>query len=130
MRKLELVLAAALLVGSTTVAAAQEPQPQGGQRQGGGRNMGAQLLQGITLTAEQQAKVDSINAQTMAARREMMQDQSMDQEARRAKAREMMTKQTDAIRGLLTDDQKKVFDKNLEDMRARMPQGGGRPPQR
>lgn len=129
MRKLELVLAAALLVGFNTVAAAQDPQPQGGQRQGGGR-MGAQLLQGITLTAEQQARVDSINTQAMAARRELMQDQSLDQETRRAKGREMMAKQTDALRGILTDEQKKVFDKNLEEMRARMPQGGGRPPQR
>ena len=134
MRKLELVLAAALMVGSSTVAAAQDPQPQpqpqGAQRPGGGRNMGAQLLQGITLTADQQAKVDTINAQAMTARREMMQDQSLDQETRRAKGREMMTKQTDALRAVLTDEQKKVFDKNLEDMRARMPQGGGRPPLR
>lgn len=127
MRKLELVLAAALMLGTATVATAQDPQPQGGQRMGGGRGMGM-LLQGITLTAEQQAKVDSINAAGQAARQAMMQDQSLDQEARRGKMREMMMKQSDAIRAVLTDEQKKVFDKNQEEMRNRGPQGGGRPP--
>ena len=130
MRKLELVLVAALMAGSASVATAQDPQPQG-QRMGGGRGMGAMLLQGITLTAEQQTKVDSINAAGQKDRQALMQDQSLDQDARRAKGREMMTKQQDAIRALLTDEQKKVFDKNIEDMRARMQQGGGgRPPQR
>jgi Spy/CpxP family protein refolding chaperone len=129
MRKLQLVLAAALLVGVTTVASAQDPQPQG-QRPGGGRgNQMAMLMQGITLTAEQQAKVDSIGAKYMTERRNMMQDQSMDQDARRAKGRELMGKQQEEVKALLTDEQKKVFEKNVADMQARMQQGGGRPPQ-
>jgi Spy/CpxP family protein refolding chaperone len=129
MRKLQLVLAAALLVGVTTVASAQDPQPQG-QRPGGGRgNQMAMLMQGITLTAEQQAKVDSIGAKYMTERRNMMQDQSLDQDARRAKGRELMGKQQEEVKALLTDEQKKVFEKNVADMQARMQQGGGRPPQ-
>lgn len=128
MRKLQLVLVAAMLVGSAAVATAQEPQPQG-QRQGG-RGMGmGMLMQGITLTAEQQAKVDSINAKYMTERRAIMQDESLDQDARRAKGRELMGKQRDELKALLTDEQKKVFDKNVEEMQGRM-QGGGRPPQR
>ena len=130
MRKLELVLATVMLVGSATVATAQDPQPQGGQRMGGGRNMGAMLMQGITLSAEQQAKVDSINAATGRQRQELMRDQSVDQETRRTQSRDLMTKQRDAIRALLTEEQKKTFDKNVEEMRSRAPQGGGRPPQR
>jgi Spy/CpxP family protein refolding chaperone len=125
MRKLQLVLVAALLVGVSAAATAQDPQPQG-QRQGGGRGMGM-LLQGITLTAEQQAKVDSINAKYMTVRRAIMQADSLDQDARRAKGRELMGRQRDEIKALLTDEQKKVFDKNVEEMQARM-QGGGRPP--
>jgi periplasmic protein CpxP/Spy len=130
MRK-QALLVAAMLMGISTAAIAQDPQPQGGQRQGGGRgNQMAMLMQGITLSAEQQVKVDSITARNGAARRELMQDQSMDQDARRAKMREMMTKQNDEVKALLTDEQKKVFDKNVADMQARMQQGGGRPPQR
>ena len=129
MRKLQLVLVAALLVGFSAAATAQDPQPQG-QRQGGGRGMGM-LLQGITLTAEQQAKVDSINAKYMTVRRAIMQSDSLDQDARRAKGRELMGKQRDEIKALLTDEQKKVFDKNVEDMQGRMQGGGGqRPPRR
>jgi len=75
-------------------------------------------------------KIASITAKSGAARRELMQDQSMDQDARRAKGREMMTKQNDDVKAVLTDDQKKVFEKNVADMQARMQQGGGRPPQR
>ena len=127
MRKLQLVLVAALLVGGSAAATAQDPQPQG--RQGGGRGMGM-LMQGITLTAEQQVKVDSINAKYMTERRAIMQDESLDQDTRRAKGRDLMGKQRDEIKALLTDEQKKVFDKNVEDMQARMQQGGGRPPQR
>lgn len=128
MRKLQLVLVAAMLVGSSAVATAQDPQPQG-QRQGGGRQM-AMLLQGITLSADQQAKVDSISAKYGQQRRALMQDESLDQDTRRSKGRELMGKQREEIKTVLTDDQKKVFDKNVEEMQARMQQGGGRPPQR
>ena len=129
MRKLQLVLVAAMLVGTSAAATAQDPQPQG-QRQGGGRNQMAMLMQSITLTAEQQAKVDSINAKYGEQRRALMQDESLDRDARRAKGRELMGKQREEIKAVLTDEQKKVFDKNVEDMQARMQQGGGRPPQR
>ena len=129
MRKLQLVLAAVMLVGGSVVATAQDPQPQG-QRQGAGRGMGM-LMQGITLTAEQQTKVDTINAKYATERRTIMQDESLDQDTRRAKSRELMGKQRDELKALLTDEQKKVFDKNVEEMQARMQQGGGgRPPQR
>jgi len=45
----------------------------------------------------------------------------------RAKGRELQEKQRDELKAILTDDQKKVFDKNVEEMRAQMqnrrPQG-------
>jgi len=92
--------------------------------------MMAALMQGITLSAEQQAKVDSVAKRYADARQSMMQDQSLDQDARRAKMREAMGKQAEEIKVLLTDDQKKVFEKNQADMQARMQNGGGqRPPQ-
>lgn len=128
MRKVQLFLAAAMLMSITTVAAAQDPQPQG-QRQGGGRgNMTGMLLQGITLAADQQIKVDSINAKYATERRALMQEEDM--EARRAKGRALMTKQSDEVKAVLTDEQKKVFEKNQADLQSRMQQGGGRPPQR
>ena len=128
MRKLQLVLVAAMLVGGSAAATAQDPQPQG-QRQGGSGRQMAMLMQGITLSADQQAKVDSIGVRYTEQRRALMQDESLDMDARRAKGRELMGKQRDEIKAVLTDEQKKVFDKNIEDMQARMQQGGGRPPQ-
>ena len=127
MKKLHLVLVAIMLAASTSAAVAQDAQPQGGQRGGSGRMMAALML-GITLTADQQTKVDAITKKYAAARQTMMQDQSLDQDARRAKMREAMGKQSDEIKVLLTDEQKKVFEKNQADMQARMQGGGQRPP--
>ena len=129
MKKLHLAVAAALLAVGASTLTAQDAQPQGQPQrgQGGGRMMAA-LFQGITLTADQQTKIDSITAKYMGVRQAAMQDQSADQDARRAKMREIMRQQSDEMKTVLTDDQKKVFDKNLDDMRARMQQGGARPP--
>lgn len=127
MKKLQLVLAVTMLVGATAVATAQDPQPQQqGQRTGGRGNMMAMMMQGITLSAEQQAKVDSISAKFAGERQALMQDESLDQDARRAKGRAMMTRQLDLVKALLTDEQKKVLEKNQADMQARM-QGAQRP---
>ena len=131
MKKLQLFAVAALLAATSTTALAQDPQPQGQPPRGGGPNMSAMLFQGITLTADQQTKVDSITKKYSAERMAIRQDQSLDMDARRAKGRELMTKQNDELKALLNDEQKKVFDKNVADMQARMQQGGGqRPPQR
>lgn len=127
MRKLQFVLVAAMLAGSASIATAQDTQQQAAPRPGRGNMMGM-LLQGITLSAEQQTKVDSINKKYADQRQAMMSElQDADQETRRAKMREAMAKQSDEIKAVLTDEQKKVFEKNQADMQARI-QGGGRPP--
>lgn len=132
MKKLQVLVVAALLVGSASIATAQDPQPQPqGQGRGMAGNRGMAMMEGITLTAEQVAKMDSIMAKAQRERQAMMADQSMDQDARRAKAREMMMKQQEEIKAILTAEQKTVFEKNVAEMRARMQQQGGqRPPQR
>lgn len=117
------MMAAAMFFGVTTVAHAQDPQQQG---RGNRPNMAAVLYKDITLTPAQQAKSDSIQAKY----REQMQALRAaggDQQEMRAKGRELNEKQRDELKAILTDDQKKVFDKNVEEMRANMqnrrPQG-------
>jgi len=127
MRKLYAILAAVLLMSTATMAQAQQPQGQAQGQRGGGRGM-MMLMEGITLSAEQQTKVDSIARKYAGERQAMMNDQNADRDAMRTKMREMMTKQQDDIKALLTDEQKKIFEKNLADMAARRPAGGGRPP--
>lgn len=128
MKMLKVVLAILMLAGTSTMAQAQAPQGQG--QRGGGRNMMAAMFNGITLTAEQQVQVDSIAKKYADARQAMMADESIDRETRRTKGRELMTKQQDDIKALLTPEQKTVFEKNMADMQARRGQGGGRPPRR
>ena len=126
MKKLQLLTLVALLAATSTTAIAQDQQ---GQRRGGG-DPTAMLLQGITLSVDQQAKIDSLGKKMVAEMQVLRADSTMDMDARRAKSREMRSNQFEAIKIVLTDDQKKVFDKNLADMQARMQQGGGqRPPQ-
>lgn len=117
MKKVRLaMLSAAMFLGMATVAHAQDPQQAG---RGNRPNMGAILFQGITLSPAQEAKRDSIEAkfrdQMMALR-----NAGGDQQEMRQKRGEMMQKQRDELKAILTDDQKKVFDKNVEDMRQQM----------
>lgn len=131
MKKFQLALAAAMLVGATSIAAAQDQQPASAP-QGQGRPNAAQMMErmmtGITLSAAQKTSIDSVAKSFGDQMLALRQDQSLDQDARRAKSRELRGKQTDAIKALLTDDQKKVFEKNMADMQAQMG-GGQRPPQ-
>jgi Spy/CpxP family protein refolding chaperone len=117
-----------MLAGAASVSFAQDAQQQAAAPRPRGM---AALMERITLTAEQQTKIDVITKKYADQRDAMRAElQNADQDARRAKMREVMTKQSDEIKVVLTDDQKKVFEKNLADMQARMQQGGGqRPPQ-
>ena len=93
----------------------------GGGGQGRGRQM-EMLMQGITLTDAQKASVDSIG-QAYRAQMPPMQQGTPPDSATRAKRMEVVQLQFKAVRAVLTPEQQKVFDKNLEDMRANM----GRP---
>ena len=114
MKKVRLaMMAAAMFLGVSTVARAQDPQQQS---RGNRPNMAAILFKDITLSPVQQAKADSITGKY----REQMQALRAaggDQQEMRTKNRELQEKQRDELKAILTDDQKKTFDKNFEDMR-------------
>jgi len=117
MKKVRLaMMVAAMFLGMTTVAHAQDPQQAG---RGNRPNMSAMLFKDITLSPAQQAKADSIQTKY----RDQMQAlraSGGDQQEMRTKRMEMMEKQRDELKAILTDDQKKTFDKNVEDMRQQM----------
>ena len=115
--KLTRILALAGMVALAAPAAYAQGGGGGGSGQPG-RGMQA-LMQGITLTDKQKASVDSI---TQAYRAQMppMQQGTQPDSATRAKGMEIRQKQYAAIRTVLTPDQQKVFDTNLEEMRKNM----------
>ncbi|HEY3287341.1 MAG TPA: Spy/CpxP family protein refolding chaperone [Gemmatimonadaceae bacterium] len=121
-------LAAAAIVLTATTAMAQGGPPGGGQ---GRPNQMARLMEGITLTAEQQAKVDSISAssraESMKLREEMQAAGGPPSDELRAKMMAISTKRNDAIKAVLTAEQKAIFEKNLASM---PPMGGGQRPPR
>lgn len=130
---IKLAVAGLALFASASVASAQGTPPAGGPPPGGpqggpgmrgGRGM-AILFEGITLTDAQQTKVDSITAKYRAERQKMMPNGmggGPPDEGMRAKMTEMMTKQNAEIRAVLTADQQKTFDANVEKRKQMMQQ--------
>ncbi len=120
------LVATALLALSGSVALAQNPGGMGGMggmRQGGpGMRMQA-LLNGITLTAPQQASIDSIQAAYRPRMRALFTPGAPPDSASRAAMATLRTSQDKDIRAVLTPDQQKIFDKNLA---ALPPMGAGR----
>jgi len=126
MRRLTILSTTLLLLAAAGPAAAQ-----GGGGMGGMRMDPAQMVQrstdrlmtGITLSATQQDSLKAITA------RQVSEIQAAMQSGDRSKMGEMRTHQRAELRGLLTADQQKVFDKNVEDMeKARANRGAGGPP--
>ena len=123
------LISAALLALSASVALAQNPQAppgggmSGGMRQGGpGRRM-QMLLNGITLTTQQQATVDSIEGAYRPRMRALFTPGSPPDSTARARMRDLADSENKDIRAILTPDQQKIFDKNVAEM---PPMGAGR----
>lgn len=119
------MMAAAMFVATTAVAKAQDPQQAGGRR-GGGRGMGMNIVQvlkdSLHVSDDVAAKADSIVKSYAAENQSLMEAaRGGDQDARQ-KMMENRQKQTEAIKALLTDDQKAAFDKLMP---ARGRRGGG-----
>jgi Spy/CpxP family protein refolding chaperone len=114
------------LCAGASVASAQGGPPAGGPPMGGmgqgrgqgqgGRGMQAMLWEGITLTADQQTKVDDIRAKYRKEMMELMPNGMQGgppDDATRKKMEEMQEHQNHDYREVLTDDQRKVFDVNV-----------------
>ena len=121
------MMAAAMFVAVTTVARAQDPQQSGGRRGGGrmGMNVVQLLKDSLHVSDAVAAKADSIVKASQAEMQEARQSAGDDRQAAMQKMGEIRTKQNDAIKALLTDEQKAAFDKMMEGMRGRRG-GGGR----
>lgn len=112
-----LAVAVVVLAVAAPSAQAQGGPPPGGMR-GPGRMM-EMLMKDITLDDAQKAKLDSIQAKYAKEMPPMTPGEPPSPEAM-TKRREVMAKQQDEIRTILTADQQKVYDRNLAEMRERM----------
>ena len=133
MRSMRVAMVMAAVMTSA-IAMPLAAQGQGGGRQGGMGDPAAmqarqneRLFEGITLSADQKTKVDSIQTASRAAQQSAMQGGGMrDPEARQ---RMMAQRQATmaAIRAVLSAEQQTKFDTNVANMPAMG--GGGRPPE-
>jgi len=124
MRNRIAALGSAMLLCATALAA-QATTPAGGPPAPGAGNFAERrmqmLFQGITLTAQEQAKVDSIRA-SFSSQMPAYSPGTPPDSATREKMHAVMEQENTAIRGVLTPEQRQVFDRNLAAMRARMMQ--------
>lgn len=124
-----LASAAIALAVATACASKPEPAPQTtqavvvngqpGDRAARAQAMQAMMFEGITLSSSQQTSIDSIRT---AFRSRMGPPQ---QGADRAQMRQAMEEQRTAIRNVLTPDQQRIFDANIEKMRQERARGRG-----
>jgi periplasmic protein CpxP/Spy len=152
MRKIALLAAFAAVTGATTVLAqGGPPEGRGGRGRGpGGGGMMADraLLEGITLTEAQQAKLQDLRKterEQMEAQRGQQQGPPPEMQAIRearekgdtATANKLMAEQRAkmdarrdaqiaAVRAILTSDQLTKFDANVAELKQRQSEGRGR----
>jgi Spy/CpxP family protein refolding chaperone len=111
---------------ASTADAGRDGRGRGGPGGPGGFGRADQaLLRNITLSADQQQRIDTIRTRYRTQMEQLRGQNSGDRDANRTQMRTIMEKQQAEIRDVLTADQQRVFDQNVADMRSRM--GAGRP---
>jgi Spy/CpxP family protein refolding chaperone len=111
---------------NASVAEGRDGRGRGGP--GGFGRADQALLRGITLSTDQQQRIDSIRTRYRAQADQMRQQGGGgDRDAMRTQMRAQLEKQQAEIRAVLTPDQQTQFDQNVAAVRSRMQQGGGRP---
>jgi Spy/CpxP family protein refolding chaperone len=123
----------ALAVSATAAHAQQQPAspPPAGQgggmgRQGGGQRRMQALMQGITLTPAQQASVDSITT-AFRAKMPAFTPGTPPDSATRAQMMQVSQQRDAAIRAVLTPEQQRTWDTNMQNVQAQMQQMQPRP---
>ena len=117
---------------STGDGAMQRGGPRGGPRDG--HRSDQMLFRGITLSDAQRQQVDSINAKYRTQMQTLRENAGDDRRQAFQQMRDLMERRNAEVRTVLTADQQKVFDQNVEEMRSRMRERmgdrGGPPPGR
>ena len=118
--------APASTTASTDVDDRRGPGGPGGRDGRGGPGVRDDMLfRGITLSADQRQRVDSIRSSYRTQMDQLRQQSGGDRQAMRGQMRPLMERQQADIRAVLTSDQQATFDQNVAEMRSRMQQRGG-----
>jgi Spy/CpxP family protein refolding chaperone len=111
---------------SSTGSGRGDGDGRGAMRGEGRQRMEAMLFNGITLSTDQQTRIDSIRARYRADAQKLDPRNNPDD---RQKMMQSMQSQMADIRAVLTADQQTIFDQNVQQMRDRRAQrDGGGPP--
>lgn len=113
-------MVAVMFVAVTSIAKAQDAQQQGGRRGGRGANPVTILKDSLHVSDAVAAKADSIYKAYQAERQPLVEAARGGDQDARAKMMAASAKMTEAIKALLTDDQKAQFEKLMPGRR-----GGG-----
>jgi len=127
MKKRFLIVPVIALALSASAATAQQTPPAGGPPPGmgggggGGNRRMTALMQGITLTPVQQASIDSINT-SFRGRMPAFTPGTPPDSATRAQRMQLTTERDAAMRAVLTAEQQRVWDTNMQTVQSQMQQ--------
>lgn len=107
-----------------TVYPSRSSQDRGPGGRGGREEM---AMRGITLSSDQQARIERIRANYRTQMEQARQSAGDDRAAMRERMRPMMEREQAEIREVLTPEQREQYDRNIAEMRTRMQQGDHRP---
>jgi acyl-CoA reductase-like NAD-dependent aldehyde dehydrogenase len=125
MRKLAMVALAVMCLGGTASVSAAQGGGGGGRGRGSMIDRVLQQPTAITLTADQQKKVDSLKAAMTDEQTKARDAAGDDRQAMMAAMAPITKKYMDAVRALLTADQQKTWDENVAAQPQRGRRGGG-----
>lgn len=120
MKKLVLLLMVALF--ATSGVFAQQRQRERPNSEDMAKRQTETLTKELSLTDAQKEKVYSIVLKFAKSQPQRQQGDNTDREKRREEFQKIQKQRNDSIKTILTDDQKKKFDKHLEDMQSKMRQ--------
>jgi Spy/CpxP family protein refolding chaperone len=118
MKKLLVLLMVTLFTVSSAFAQERSQRQRGGTPEERAKSQTEALAKELNLTDAQKEKVLKINLKYAQPRTQ--QDQNTDREKRREEFQKQQKERNDSIKVILTDDQKKKFDKYLKDREDRM----------
>ena len=128
--KKTIFLAAMFAALSTTATYAQDAPPQkenkearaGGDRRGPGRDM-MEMYKDLNLTKDQEAKIKAINDEQREKFQGLRNDNSMNDDSKKEKMREMQKDRQEKINAVLTKEQQEKLAAKMKDRGNRNPDG-------
>lgn len=113
--------AAAILGTVTTANAGPETAPKNGAKKMSGKRMGGgKMIKELNLTASQQTRIKTIQADAMTKRKAISTSTTLTEEQKKSQMRTLMMSTMTRMQDVLTPEQKKTLQKKMQEQMGSM----------